>query len=57
MACHAIVDVDSLVRKRCVEEVRGVMTIDAILVIGIGWYVVREFTDADPIVVTGVAAA
>lgn len=57
MACHAIVDVDSLVRKGCVEEVRGVMTIDAILVIGIGWYVVREFTDADPIVVAGVAAA
>jgi len=43
------------VRKRRVLEVRGVMAIDAILSIGIGWYVIKEFTDANPVVVTGVA--
>ena len=44
-------------RKRRVLEVRGVMAIDAILGIGIGRYVIKEFTDANPVVVTGVATA
>lgn len=43
--------------KRRVLEVRGVMAIDAILGVGIGRYVIKELTDANPVVMTGVAAA
>ena len=57
MALHAIVDIYPRVRKRRVLEVRGVMAIDAILGIGIGRNVTKEFTDANPVVVTGIATA
>ena len=57
MALHAIVGDYTCVIKGRIGKVRGVMAIDAILGIGIGWYVIKEFTDANPVVVTGVATA
>ena len=51
MALRAITGIYAHVVKCCISKVRDVMTISAILVIGIGWYVVSEFTHTDHIVV------
>jgi len=56
VAQRAIVAVYAHVVKRGHSEVRGVMAVGAILVIGIGRYVVNEFTHTDHIVVARRAA-
>ena len=51
MALRAIAGIDTHVAKRRWNKGDGVVAIDAILVIGVGRYVIRELTDTDHIVV------
>lgn len=57
VARHAIVHIYARVGKYHVRKIDGVMAIRAILVVGIGWNVIRQFTNADTVVVTYIAAA
>ena len=51
MALRAIAGIDTHVAKRRWSKGGGVVAVDAILVIGIGRYVIRQLTDTDYIVV------
>ena len=57
MAQLAIPGIDTRVVEYCTGERYGVMTVDAVLVIGIGGYVIVEFTDTDAVIVAAGAAA
>lgn len=51
MALRAIAGIDTHVAKGRNRKTGGVVAVDAILVIGIGRYVIRQLTDTDYIVV------
>ena len=42
--------------ERRISKVSGVMAVDAILINGTSWYVVCQFADADPVVMTCITA-
>lgn len=56
MTQRTVAGIYARVVKPSISKVRGVMAIGAILGIGIGRYVIEEFTHTNPVVVTGVAA-
>ncbi len=56
MAGQAVAGVCVFVVKRYISKVAGVMAHGAVLVVGTGRYVIRQFTDTNHIIVAGVAA-
>jgi len=56
MAGQAVAGICAGVVKRHSSKVGGVMTNGAVLVVGTGRYVIRQFTDTNHIIVAGVAA-
>ena len=56
MAGQAVSGICACVVKRRISKVGGVMAISAVLVVGTGRYVIRQFTDTNRIVVARVTA-
>jgi len=56
MAGQAVAGICARMVKRRTGKVGSVMASGAVLVVGTGWYVVREFTDTNHIIVAGVTA-
>ena len=56
MAGQAVAGIGACVVKRHIGKVGGVMAYGAVLVVGTGRYVIRQFTSTNHIVMTGVTA-